>query len=106
MGYESDRRGQVHEKIMNLYYLSPLAFRLFYCPIYLLHQKMSTNTAKRKKAEVSVKAMLLWVGELLVLGIIAALIFIAISKTGLAFMEIWNNNPIIKIAKAARDLLQ
>ncbi|RLG15319.1 MAG: hypothetical protein DRN71_01635 [Candidatus Nanohalarchaeota archaeon] len=96
----------MHQKIMEMCYQNPLAFRLFYCSIYLLHQNVPVNTTRRKKAEIAVKAMLLWTGELLVVGIIAALIFIALSKTGLAMNEIWDNNPIIKLAKAARAIYE
>ncbi len=96
----------MQKKIMDLCYLNPLAFRLFYRPIYLLHQKIQTNTTKKKKAEVAVKAMLLWLGELLILGIIAAIIFICINGTAAAMQEIWNNNPIIKVAKIARDMYE
>ena len=96
----------MQKNIMDICYLNPLTFRLFYCPIYILQQQIPANTAKKKKAEVAVKAMLLWLGELLIIGIIAALLFIAISKTGLAFKEIWDNNPIIKVAKIARDIYE
>ena len=96
----------MQKNIMDMCYLNPLTFRLFYHPIYLLQQKIPANTAKKKKAEVAVKAMLLWLGELLILGIIAAIIFICINGTAAAMMDIWNNTPIIKVAKIARDIYE